>query len=229
MTDRNLEQRNIELEEMVLRESILSASGLNSENLQIGIKGDPSLRETTYARKKYNSEVDAVYENLAPNLMELLLNRSTYRLYIGFNNGEIRTTSVFDPLRIEVHGAEKMADRAYIERQFPAVAYEDKIQVIQDLYKGLMGNPIYKKLPDYWQSILNRRNENWEPIEMDEVRTVLSTLKSMRDMPEYYIRNITVCMVQSIIRIQFNCDGTQLISAENYHRFLEENLGVCPL
>ena len=133
MTEQNIEQRNIELEEMVLRESILSASGLNSESLQIGLKGDPSLRETTYARKKYNSEVDAVLGKLAPNLMELLLNRSTYRLYIGFNNGEIRTSSVFDPLRIEVHSAEKMADRAYIERQFPAVSYEDKIQVIKEV------------------------------------------------------------------------------------------------
>lgn len=220
-------ERNIELEEMVLKESILSASGLNSDTLQIGIKGDPSLRETTYARKKYDSEVDAVYENLAPNLMELLLNRSTYRLYIGFNNGEIRTTSVFDPLRIEVHSAEKMADRAYIERQFPAVSYDDKIQVIRDLYTCLMQNPTYQKLPTYWQSILNRRNESWEPIEMEEVETVLSTLKTMRDMPEYYVRNITICMVQSFVRMQFNCDGTQLISAENYRKFLEENLGVC--
>ncbi|VAX10502.1 hypothetical protein MNBD_GAMMA25-1416 [hydrothermal vent metagenome] len=216
--------RDIEIEEKVLRESILSASGLNSEKLQIGIKGDPSLRETTYARKKYNSAVDRLYEPLAENFKELLLNRSTYRLYIGFNNGEIRTASVFDPMRIEVHEAEKMADRDYIKRQFPALAYEDKIRFVNDLYWNIASNPIYKKLPGYWQNILNKRNAEWEPMELDEITNIISTLKVLREMPEYYIRNVTICMVQSFVRIQFNCDGTQLVSAENYQHFLEENL-----
>lgn len=122
-----------------------------------------------------------------------------------------------------------MADRAYIERQFPAVCYADKINLIRYLYKGMMDSPVYKGLPSYWKSILETRNEQWEPIETDEIMTVLSTLKEMREMPEYYIRNVTICMVQSIIRIQFNCDGTQLVSAENYKKFLEENLGVCQI
>ena len=122
-----------------------------------------------------------------------------------------------------------MAERAYIERQFPAVGYEDKIQLIRYLYKGMMDSPVYKHLPSYWNSILETRNEQWEPIETDEVMTVLSILKEMRDMPKYYIRNVIICMVQSIIRIQFNCDSTQLISEENYKKFLEKNLGVCQI
>ncbi len=219
-----MSERNIEIEEKILKESILSASGLNSETLQIGIKGDPSLRETTYARKKYNSKVDSLYEPLAVNFKELLLNRSTFRLYIGFNNGEIRTASVFDPMRIEVHEAEKMADQDYIERQFPAVSYEDKIRLVNDIYWNIASNPIYKKLPGYWQNILNKRNAEWEPMEKEEIIHVISTLKVLRDMPDYYIRNVTICMVQSFVRIQFNCDGTQLVSAENYQHFLEANL-----
>ncbi len=211
-------------EEMVLKESILSATGLNSNSLQIGIRGDPSLRETTYARKKYSSSVDSVYERLAPNLEELFFNRSTYRLYIGFNNGEIRTTSVFDPLRIEVHTAEKMAQRAYVERQFPQVSFEDKITVMKSIYENLMKTRAYAELPSYWHNILTRRNAEWEPIEKDELINVISTLKVLRDMPDYYLRNVTICMVQSVIRFQFNCDGTQIVSAENYQKFLEENL-----
>ncbi len=219
-----MSERDIEMEEKILKESILSASGLNSETLQIGIKGDPSLRETTYARKKYNSKVDSLYEPLAANFKELLLNRSTFRLYIGFNNGEIRTASIFDPTRIEVHEAEKMADWDYIERQFPAVSYEDKIRLVNDIYWNISANPIYKNLPGYWQNILNKRNAEWEPVEKEEIIHVISTLKVLRDMPDYYIRNVTICMVQSFVRIQFNCDGTQLVSAENYQSFLEANL-----
>lgn len=219
-----MSERDIGMEEKILRESILSASGLNSETLQVGLKGDPSLRETAYARKKYDSKVDSLYEPLAANFKELLLNRSTFRLYIGFNNNEIRTASIFDPMRIEVHEAEKMADRDYIERQFPAVSYADKIQFVNDLYWNIGANPIYKKLPGYWQNILNKRNAEWQPMEKDEILQIISTLKVLRDIPEYYIRNVTICMVQSFVRIQFNCDGTQLVTAENYQRFLEENL-----
>ncbi|VAX13988.1 hypothetical protein MNBD_GAMMA24-1451 [hydrothermal vent metagenome] len=219
-----MSKRDIEMEAKILKESILSASGLNSDTLQIGIKGDPSLRETTYARKKYNSKVDSLYEPLAVNFKELLLNRSTFRLYIGFNNGEIRTASVFDPMRIEVHEAEKMADQDYIERQFPAVSYEDKIRLVNDIYWNIASNPIYKSLPSYWQNILNQRNAEWEPMEKEEIIHVISTLKVLREMPDYYIRNVTICMVQSFVRIQFNCDGTQLVSAENYQSFLDANL-----
>ena len=219
-----MSERDNEIEELVLKESILSASGLNSDSLQIGIKGDPSLRETTFDRKKYHSTVDSVFDELELILKELLLNRSTYRIYIGFNNGEIRTHSIFDPLRQEVHQAEKMADWDYVRRQFPEVGYEDKIAFVQDIYTGLSEHPIYEKLPSYWQNIMHRRNKKWQPMEKSEITNVLSTLRVLRDMPEYYLRNVTVCTVQSVVHMQFNCDGTQLISAENYQRFLEENL-----
>lgn len=219
-----MDKRDTELEELVLKESIVSASGLNSDNLQIGIRGDPSLRETTIARRKYNSSVDDYFDQLMPNFEELLLNRSTYRLFVGFNNGEIRTHSLFDPLRQEIHSADKVADHNYIERQFPEIKYEDKIELIRDIYSSLTGGRFYKKLPGYWQSIMNRRNQAWEPMEKEEIVNVISTLKVLRDLDEYYLRNVTICMVQSIVRVQFNCDGTQIISAENYKKFLEDNL-----
>lgn len=215
-----------ELEEMVLKESIVSASGLNSNSLLIGIRGDPSLRETTFDRKRYLSEVDEHIDLLTPNLLELMLNRSTYKLFVGFNNGEIRTTSIFDPLREEVHSVEKMIDHSYIERQFPEVPYEDKIQLMRDMYNYLRQNPRYQKLPSYWQNIMARRSDGWEPMEQDEIISVLSTLKTLREMPTYYIRNITISIVQSIVRMQFNCDGTQIVSAENYQQFLEDNLAT---
>ncbi|MDH5178332.1 MAG: hypothetical protein OEZ39_07075 [Gammaproteobacteria bacterium] len=215
-----------DFEELVLKESIVSASGLNSNSLLVGIRGDPSLRETTFDRKRYKSEVDENIDTLMPILQELMLNRSTYKLFIGFNNGEIRTTSIFDPLREEVHSVSKMIDHSYIERQFPEVTYEEKIQLMRDIYNHLRNNPIYQRLPTYWRNIMARRSAAWEPMEQDEVMNVLSTLKTLREMPTYYIRNITISIVQSIVRMQFNCDGTQIVSAENYKRFLEDNLSA---
>lgn len=211
-------------EELVLKESIVSAAGLNSSHLQIGIRGDPSMRETTFDRKRYLSSADTVIDALQENLIDLMLNRSTYRVYIGLNSGEIRTNSIFDPLRQEVHTAAKMADHAYVSRQFPAVSYDDKIQQMRELYGALRGGEIYKKLPAYWQSILNKRSANWRPMQKDEIEPIINTFKPLREMQQYYLRNVTLCIVQSLVSMQFNCDGTQIISAENYKKFLEENL-----
>ena len=213
-----------DLEELVLKESIVSAAGINSDNLQIGIRGDPSMRETTGERQRYTSNVDEHIDELLPQFEELLLNRSTYQLFVGFNNGEIRTSSVFDPLTQEIHTAEKIMDDAYLSRQFPEISYEDKIQLIKDIYDGLRASPIYQRMPGYWQNIMKKRRENWEPMEKHEILTIISTLKTLREMPTYYMRNISINILQSLVRIQFNCDGTQILDAENYNRFLEENL-----
>lgn len=213
-----------EIEELVLKESIVSVAGLNASSLQIGIRGDPSMRETTGERKRYVSSVDEHLDALIPVFQELLLNRSTYQLFVGFNNGEIRTNSVFDPMRQEIHDAEKMVDQAYIVRQFPEVSYEDKIRLISDGYTFLREHAVYQSMPSYWRNIMVRRSQHWEAMEKEEIISVVSTLKALRDMPSYFMRNITINIVQSIVRIQFNCDGTQIVSAENYSRFLEENL-----
>ena len=213
-----------ELEELVLRESIVSATGLNENSLQIGIKGDPSLRETSLVRKRYESPVDKVMVPLVDNLEELLLNRGTYRLFIGFNSGEIRTNSIFDPLRQEIHAAEKLADREYVNRHFPEIAFEDKIQAMRDIYKAIADSKLFDKVPGYWKNIFMRRHQSWEPMTRDEIHNVMTSLKVMRDLPDFYLRNITICIVQDMIRMQFNCDGTQIISAENYQKFIEQNM-----
>lgn len=213
-----------ELEELVLRESIVSATGLNQNSLQIGIKGDPSLRETSLERKRYESPVDKVIEPLMANLEELMLNRSCYRIFIGFNSGEVRTNSIFDPLRVEIHASEKMADKAYIDRHFPEISYGDKIQAMRDIYDSIKVSKLFDKIPGYWKSIFTKRHQSWDPMTREEIHTIMSTIKPMRDLPDFYLRNITVCIVQDLVRMQFNCDGTQIISAENYQKFIHENM-----
>jgi hypothetical protein len=212
------------MEELVLRETILSATGLNEKSVQIGIKGDPSLRETTLERKRYESPVDKVMDALVVNLEELFLNRSTYRIFIGFNSGEVRTHSIFDPLRQEIHAAEKLADVSYIDRHFPKISYQDKIQAMREIYGIIQKSSWFDRVPNYWKNIFIKRHQSWEPMTQEEIHRIISTLKVLRNLPDFYLRNITICMVQDMVRMQFNCDGTQIISAENYQKFLEDNM-----
>ncbi len=212
------------LEELILQESIVSAAGLNSEQVLIGIKGDPSLRESAPLRKRYDSKVDSLFDKLEPNLEDIMLNRGIYRIFVGFNSGEIRTNSVFDPLRQEIHDAEKIADKDYINRHFPQIKYDDKVALMRELYAALRASEHYKNIPGYWQKILNRRSQNWKPLEPENIARILTTVRRLRDIEEYYLRNITICIVQGIVRMQFNCDGTQIIDAHNFKHFLEENI-----
>ena len=212
------------LEQLILQESIVSAAGLNSEQVLIGIKGDPSLRESAPLRKRYDSKVDSLFDKLEPNLEDIMLNRGIYRIFLGFNSGEIRTNSVFDPLRQEIHDAEKIADKEYINRHFPQIEYSDKVALMRELYATLRASEHYRKIPSYWQNILNRRSEHWRPLEPENIPKIFSTVNKLRGIEEYYLRNITVCIVQGIVRMQFNCDGTQIIDAHNFKSFLEENL-----
>ena len=224
LNDKVLSDDDIEMEELVLRESIVSATGLNEASVQIGIKGDPSLRETSLERKRYESPVDKVMDDLVINLEELLLNRSTYRIFIGFNSGEIRTQSIFDPLRQEIHAAEKLADVSYIDRHFPKISYAEKIEAMKEIYEGIQHSKWFDRFPNYWKNIFIKRHQSWEPMTVEEIHRIMSTLKTMRNLPDFYLRNITICIVQDMVRMQFNCDGTQIISAENYQKFLEENI-----
>jgi len=222
--DKNLAER--ELEELVLKESIVSATGINAETLQVGIKGDPSLRETALHRAKYRSIIDDIYDEVRVRLEDLLLNRGTYRLYIGFNSGEVRTHSIFDPLREETHAVEKFLDASYVERHFPAISYDDKVAGMRDIYRALRNSALFDKLPGYWRNIFERRHVNWKPMEREAIEPIMVNLKVLRDMPDYYLRNVSICIVQGLVRMQFNCDGTQLVTAKNYRRFLEENFPV---
>jgi hypothetical protein len=213
-----------QLEKLIIQESIVSAAGLSSEQVLIGIKGDPSLRESAPLRKRYNSKVDSIFDQLEPKLEDIMLNRGIYRIFVGFNSGEIRTNSIFDPLRQEIHDAEKIANQDYINRQFPLIEYDDKVSLMSDLYETLRASEQYKKMPTYWQNILNRRSQKWKPLEPENIPCIFSTVSKLREIEEYYLRNITICIVQGIVRMQFNCDGTQIIDAHTFKQFLADNV-----
>lgn len=218
---KKLDLDNIDLEKQILMESVVSAVGLTSDQIQIGLKGDPSLRETAMDRCRYESDIDQVFENLEPVLEDMLINRGIYRMFIGFNNSEIRTNSIFDPLREEIHEANTLTSPAYIKRHFPPISYADKVAVMREIYSNLMASGLFQKLPKHWQNITTKRHDSWKPMTIEQLKNIMQTLKVMRNMPEYYLRNFTISMVQSVIRMQFNCDGTQIVTAKNFSEFIE--------
>ena len=219
-----LDLDNQDLEQLILTESIVNAAGLSSGQIQVGLKGDPSLRETAMDRCRYESEIDKTFHQLEPVLEDMLINRGIYKLFIGFNNNEIRTMSIFDPLREEIHEATTLLDDAYIERHFPKIDYDDKIDVMRQLYKGLMKADLFKKMPKHWQNITRKRHETWEPMSVEQIHSIMQTLNVLRNIPEYYLRNFNLSIVQSVVRLQFNCDGTQIVTAKDFDEFIATNI-----
>ena len=215
---------NIDLERLVLQENISSAVGLRSAQIQIGINGDPSLRETAMDRCRYESEIDGLYNQVEPVFEDMLLRRGIYRLFIGFNNNEVRTCSIFDPLREEIHSASSLASTAYVERHFPRIPYAEKTRVMHQLYSALLASDLYDYMPPHLQSLARKRHETWSPMDEQEISRILQNLGRLRNLPEYYLRNFSISTVQSVVRMQFNCDGTQVVHARDFDLFMRENL-----
>ncbi len=219
--NKNLALRN---EELILRESLIDMTGLSGNRLHVSIKGDPSLRESAFVRERYESVVDKVMDKLQPNLEELLLNRCVYRLFINFNSGEIRTASIFDPFVEEIHTSDTLINPAYIERHFPKISYHDKSSMINSIYQFISSIEHCEKLSRQWKNIIRNSHDNWQPISNTELLRIMQQLTKLRSIPNFYLRNFSISMIQDAIRMQFNCDGTHIVSAEDYQRFLEDNL-----
>jgi len=210
-------------EELILRESLMDITGLRSEHMYVSIKGDPSLRETALFRERYESPVDKILSRLEPGLEELLLNRCAYQLTINFNSGEIRIRSVFEPFKEEVHTADMLVDPAYIERHFPKITYKEKIEFIYSACEFISTHPRFKQLPVQWKNIINKTHDQCQPLAKEIVIMVMSRLSKLRDIPNFYLRNLGINITQDAIRMQFNCDGTHIVCSDDYQKFIKQN------
>ncbi len=216
-----LEARN---EELILRETLISSSGIDGRHLHVSIKGDPSLRETALFRERYESFVDKVLPQLSPSLEELLIRRCVYQIFIGFNSGEIRTASLLNPFTDEIHQVGKLLDPSYIDRHFPAISYERKTDIIRHLYRYIKSDPWFGTLPGQLKAIWGNYYENWQCVAPEEIAKIVSSLPTLRRIQNFYMRNVTISVVRDAIHMQFNCDGTHIVSAEDYEHFLKDNL-----
>ena len=211
-------------EELLLKENLIGATGINANRLHVGIKGDPSLRETAFGRKRYHSDVDKVLSELVPNLEDLLLNRCVYSVTINFNSGEIITHSIFNPFNDEIHTVKKLINKAYIERHFTLISYDDKAAFIQRMFEFVSTDDLFNKVPVHLKHIFAKVHADWKPIDKEDITKVLAELGTLRGIDNFYMRNISIGIVQDAIRMQFNCDGTHYVSSEDYQQFLKDNL-----
>lgn len=211
-------------EELLLVETMVGSTGVSGERFHVSIKGDPSLRESAFDRERYESVVDKHLDELIPVLEDLLLNRCVFKLFINFNSAEVRISSIMDPFREEIHTANKLVGKGYIERHFPVVSYRDKTDYIQRFYRNLMTDAVFSNLPEYFMAAFRRSHEEWQPLDKMDVIEVVQKLGELRSIQSFYLRNFGISVVQDAIRMQFNCDGTHFVSSDDYHKFLEENV-----
>jgi len=187
------------------------------------IKGDKSLRESVYNRPKILNFVDENIEELSKVFNKLLLETGVHRLSIGFNNGEIKTFSVFDPLNMEIHTAQNMLDEDYIEVNFPKLSLLKKDKFIKRMYKNLIEDEIFNDLPNFWKiDLQNRNNQMSELTNTQTLNEILTTLPKLRDIDGYYLRTASVSLFNSSIALSFNCDGTQIMAHSSFNDFIEE-------
>jgi len=211
-------------EELHLVESVVGSTGINGEKFHVSIKGDPSLRESAFTRERYESVVDTLLDQLIPVLEDILLNRCVYRVFLNFNSGEVKLSSIFDPFHEEIHTANKMVSSAYIDRHFSVISYEEKAEFIKRAYSRILDDSLLNQLPTHLKNALSDSHQSWSPLTKAEISSVVVKLKDLRSIQSFYLRNFGISMTQDAIRMQFNCDGTHFVSSDDYHKFLEENL-----
>jgi hypothetical protein len=211
-------------EALVLEEKMVDMTRFHDGDVHIGIKGDPSLRESAMQRPRYQSVVDPLLPELIPCFEDLLLNRSVHRILIGFNNGEIRLSTLLDPFSEEHHPVARLLDASYVERHFPRIDYEGKAEIIRGIYGLIASSGFFRDLPGYLNHGFREYYGHWEPLTPAAISKAIRQIPALRQIPNFYARNMTLGIIKDAIHMQFNCDGTHIVSTRGYERFLEENL-----
>ena len=211
-------------EELILREHLVKITGMERHSLHIGIGGDPTMRETALFRERRTSEADRHIDALVDAIGDVLLNRCVFHLVVNFNSGEIRTMSVLSPCLEEVHLVRRFVEHPYLERHFPLLPYESKKTLICSLQRAITATEQFASLPEQWQHICAEACRYVDFLDAESIRTVLSRVKELRNIDSLYLRNLTINITQDAIRMQFNCDGTHIVDAGNFCRFIEENI-----
>lgn len=220
--NRMLDQRH---QERLLRENLVQQIGLESGSLHVSIKGDPSLRESAFTRERYQSLADQMLPRLIPQLEQLLLERASYQWTIHFNSGEVRTATVFHPFQENAHAVEKMVNAFYFDSHFPRMDYAEKGALIRRLFTFLHQDPAFAALPAPARTLYRNLQEPWQPANPEDIRRILARIDLLRGLENFYVRNLSLSMATDLVRIQFNCDGTHLLSTNYYEQFIADNLG----
>ena len=218
--------KNIELNSektiCLLEEPLIGAFGLPKDKHYVGVKGDPTLRETVPLRSLQPTMMDENAEQILSICQHLLENTGCYSLYIGFNSNEIRTESIFDPFNYEVHTTKDILKHKYVDRHFVPIDYEEKLKVISGVRKALARSSVWEHLPDDWKKTIKKREKDHAFSDKSVVGEIVSSLQHLRTIDGFYLRNADISMGQGTVRANFNCDGTYYVKANHFSDFVRE-------
>jgi len=195
-------------------------------NFTSSLRGDKGMRDTVYSRERVISFVDENMDALFQVFSHLLLETGVHRLGIGFNNAQVNTFSIFDPLNMEIHEAHNLLDTIYVEENFPMIHLNEKDEFIKRLYQQILpDDDIFLKLPEYWREIFCQRNQKMRELtNVQQLNYVLEMLPKLRNLEGYYLRIANISLFNSSVSLSFNCDGTQILAHNAFKDFVEKNI-----
>jgi hypothetical protein len=208
----------------VLEEAIVGAFGLPDGKPFVGIKGDPSLRETAPIRSKFESRIDRKVGPALERIEWLLSETGCYAAYVGFNSSEVRTESIFSPFNYEIHDVDNLLLDDYLRRHFVNVPYEEKINTIAWVSSMIQTGPLRNYLPVHWRKLMDAQRESWHPVKKEQIHGIIRGLDQLRAIDGYYLRNAAISLSEGIVRASFNCDGTYIVRADSFPEFVKQNL-----
>lgn len=196
-----------------------------NNNLMHSIKGDKSLRESAYNRKRAFNSVDENINKLSQVWLYLLLETGAYRLMIGFNNTEVQLSSVFDPFNTEVHLADDLLNSEYVKFHFNKITLKEKSSLIRRIYAMLENDNTFSLLSPEVRRSLCKRNKSMQKLtNIDDLHFIIENLPKLRNLEGYYLRSVTINLFNSTVSMSFNCDGTQIMSHQKFKEFIQEYL-----
>ncbi len=208
----------------VLNEAIVSAFGLPADKPFVGIKGDPSLRETAPIRSKFASRIDQKVGPALERVEWLLAETGCYSIYVGFNSSEVRTESIFNPFNYEIHDVDALLIDGYISRHFVQAPFEEKMNTIAWVRTMVQTGPLRNYLPEHWQQLMDEQRANWQPMRKELIHDIIDGFHQLRSIDGYYLRNAAISLSEGIVRASFNCDGTYIVRADYFPEFVKQNL-----
>lgn len=208
----------------VLKEAIVGAFGLPDDKPFVGIKGDPSLRETAPIRSKYESRIDQKVRPALERIEWLLSETGCYAVYVGFNSSEVRTESIFNPFNYEVHDIDTLLSGDYVHRHFVPVPFEEKMNTIAWVRSMIQTGPLRNYLPEHWRKLMDEQRTSWQPVKQEQIHDIIRGLDQLRAIEGYYLRNAAISLSEGIVRASFNCDGTYIVRADYFPEFVKQNL-----
>ncbi len=211
-------------QEMLADEPIVGAFGLPKNRIFKSIKGDPTLKETVLIRNKHEMFLDTHGVEVLNTCRHILKNTGCFSMYLGFNNNEIRTESIFDPFNYEVHEAEKMLDPHYIERHFTPVPFKEKMESISDLRQIILKSKVGKYVPEHWNDLLKNHRKEISVFNEELIDDIVDAFIQLRKVDEFYLRTAAISLGQGTVRTSYNCDGMYYVKAEHFPEFVAETV-----